>query len=349
MTIFLQAFSVIVGIGFLVFIHELGHFIAAKICKVKVLTFAFGLGPDLIKKTHNGTKYCIKLIPFGGFVAMAGENPYKVTGLKDEYLSLKWYKKIFVAFSGSFLNYIFAIFIFAMFFSMCGISVTSKDPFIGSTIKNYPAALSGLMSGDKIKSIDGVKINAWNDLNINLKNKVNKMTSFIVERRNNSFQVNIFVQKNPATQSGIIGINPVLVKMKIGFFRSFYLGLKVSIAQTTATIMHLWNKIISFENPDVVGPVGVIHIMLNAFKNGICSYIKLIAFISIALGLFNLLPIPMLDGGMIMLFFVEGIRKKQLKMRFIQIYNMIGLIFVIVVFAFATWNDLARLSSHNYK
>ncbi|MDR1721288.1 MAG: M50 family metallopeptidase [Endomicrobium sp.] len=342
MSLILQALSVIIGLGFLVFIHELGHFLAAKMCKVNVVTFAFGFGPDLIKHTYKGTKYCIKAVPFGGFIGMAGETPDKATGAEGEYLSLVWYKKIWILFAGPFSNYIFAIFLFAFIFNVWGIVHSDTNCSIGYVVENSSAALAGLRSGDKIKSIDAVEINTWSDLIANLRSKAGKYAYFIIERGNNSFELNMLVAKNSLTKAGEIGVRPL--KTKISFMESACLGIKFSIQQTVLPVIYLVNRVVSLKKPDISGPVGIIRLMADAAREGVQDYLKLIAFISIALGLFNLFPIPMVDGGMILLFLVEGIIRKQINAKVIQVYNTIGLILISAIFLLATYNDLLQLN-----
>jgi regulator of sigma E protease len=341
MTIILQILSITVGFGFLIFIHELGHFLAARMCKVRILTFAFGFGPDLIKHTYNGTKYCIKTIPFGGFVRMAGENPEEATGDNGEFLSLKWYKKIWISFAGPFSNYILAVFLFALVFNIWGVVKIPTDLSVGTVVKNYPAETAGIIPGDKIKSVNAVEINTWNDLSANLKDKANKQTSFLIERGDIFFELNMIVAKNPVTGAGTIGITPV--KIKPGFLKSVYLGVKTSIVNTIVPVAYLADKVMSLKKPEISGPIGIMQIMANATKTGMQDYLRLIAVISVALGLFNLFPIPMVDGGMILLFFIEGIIRKQISSKVIQVYNTTGLIIMINIFIFATYSDLLRL------
>jgi regulator of sigma E protease len=343
MIIVIQILSILVGFGFLVFIHELGHFLAAKMCKVRILTFAFGFGPDLIKHTYKGTKYCIKAIPFGGFVSMAGDGPNQATGADGEYLSLKWYKKVWISFAGPFSNYILAVFIFAFVFNIWGATTISTSSSVGAVMENYPAAQAGLMIGDKIKSIDGIEINTWKELSDGLKDKADKQTSFVIDRGTYSFDLSMTVAKNPVTGTGAIGIAPLAIKTKAGFLKSIYLGAESSVTQTVMTLAYLTDKAISFEKPDISGPIGVMQVMANATKEGMAHYLKFLAVISVALGLFNLLPIPMVDGGMIVLFFVEGIIRKRISAKVVQIYNTIGLVFILGIFIFATYSDLLRL------
>ncbi|GHT59356.1 RIP metalloprotease RseP [Endomicrobiia bacterium] len=334
MTILIQILGVAFGFGFLIFIHELGHFLVAKMCKVRILTFAFGFGPDLIKHTCKGTKYCIKVIPFGGFVSMAGDDPDKATGADGEYLSLKWHKKAWIALAGPLSNYILAAFILAFVFSIWGF----KSSLVGSVVENSPAAQAGIMPGDKIKSIDGIAVDTWSELTSNLKDKTAKQTVFIVERGTHSFDLNMIVAKNPVTGFGVIGIGPSTVRVKSGFVES----IKYPIRVTDENVRHLANKIVSFKKPDISGPIGVMRAMASTTKTGMCNYLEVLAMISVALGLFNLLPIPMVDGGMIVLFFIEGIIRKRISAKAVQVYSTIGLVFISGIFIFATYNDLFR-------
>jgi regulator of sigma E protease len=343
MTIIIQILGVIIGFGFLVSIHELGHFLAAKACRVKILTFAFGFGPDLVKYTYKNTKYCIKAIPFGGLVSMAGENPEMVTGVDGEYLSLEWYKKVFISFAGPFSNYVLAVFLFIFVFNIWGVTTISKTPLIGSVIKNKPAAQAGLLSGDRIRFIDGVEVNSWSEVTENLKNKVTNWAIFVVERGTYTFEVTLIVDKNSATDTGVFGIAPFIEKLEAGFFESACLGIKIPISQTFMTVKYLVDKLISFEKPDISGPIGIIQLMCNATKSGIADYLKFLAVMSVALGMFNLFPIPMVDGGMVVLFVIEGIIRKRMSMKVMQIYNTIGLIFVFGLFVFAMYSDFLRL------
>jgi regulator of sigma E protease len=285
----------------------------------------------------------VKAIPFGGFLAMAGEYSKELTGKPDEYLSLKWFKKMWISFAGPFFNYILAVLIFAAVFNIWGASEISKSSAIGEVLENYPAAKAGLISGDKIAKIGKIEINSWNDLILNLKDKADKETKFLIERGTSSFSISMVVAENPVTKAGAIGITPEIITTKTAFFYSFWLASKASINQTVMTLAYLADKIISWEKPDIAGPIGVMQVMAKASKSGMKDYLRLLAVISVALGLFNLLPIPMVDGGMIVLFAVEGIIRKRIGERIVQIYNTIGLIFIIAIFIFATYGDLLRL------
>ena len=342
-TFILQVLAVVFGLGFLVFIHELGHFSFAKLFKVKVLKFTLGFGREIWGFTKGETRYSLCLFPLGGMVAMAGENPDEATGQKDEFLSLPFYKKIMIIFAGPLMNYVFAILLFAVIFNIWGMTTLSDEAIIGALAKDSCAQKAGLLINDKILSIDGENIENWGALTSSLKDKAEKEVNLKVLREEQEFDFNFILDKNPTTGSGMLGIQPLIIKEKVSFSNSFRLAYGTALYQTTFTLQYLWDKLIKWEKPEVAGPIGVIQFMANSAKSGFESYLRLLAVISVALGLFNLLPIPLVDGGMIVLFLVEGIIRKKISTKVISIYNYIGLGLILLIFLFATYSDLIRL------
>lgn len=339
----IQVVAVLFGLGLLIFIHELGHFTVAKLYKVKVLKFAFGFGKELWGFTKGETRYSICLFPFGGMVAMAGENPDEATGAKGEFLSLAFYKKILIVFAGPLMNYILAIFLFAIVFTIWGEASVSIETIVGNIAPNSCAQKAGILVNDKILSIDNVELKNWIDLVGNLKDKAEKEVNIKVLRQNQELSFNIILDKNPTTGYGMLGVQPQMLKVITPFFKSFYIACDTVVYQSTFTLQYLWNKIVTWEKPEIAGPVGVIQVMAQSAKSGLESYARLLAVISVALGLFNLLPIPLVDGGMIVLFLAEGIIRKKISTKVISIYNYIGLSIILLIFLFATYSDLIRL------
>ncbi len=341
--VLLQIIAVLFGLGLLIFIHELGHFSLAKFYKVKVLKFAFGFGKELWGFTKGDTRYSICLFPFGGMVAMAGENPDEATGKEGEYLSLPFYKKIIIVFAGPLMNYILAIFLFAFVFNIWGQVTVSTDAVIGLFAPTSCAKEAGLLVNDKIISVDGIEVQNWIELVDNIKDKAEKEVNVKILRDEKELEFNFILDKNPTTGYGMLGIQPITNKETLPLFKSFYYACDAAIYQSTFTLQYLWDKLIKWEKPEVAGPIGVIQVMAKSAKSGFENYIRLLAVISVALGLFNLLPIPLVDGGMIVLFLLEGIIRKKISTKVISVYNTIGLALILVIFLFATYSDLIRL------
>ncbi|MDR0822602.1 MAG: site-2 protease family protein, partial [Endomicrobium sp.] len=214
---------------------------------------------------------------------------------------------------------------------------------LGFVAQNYPAYEAGLIEDDIITSIDGAPVKLWTDISANLKDKSGLNTAFVIQRGSYSFNLSMVVAKNPVTDFGIIGISPKIVKKDVGFLESFKYGTKSVIIQTVMTVAYLIDKIVSFEKPDISGPIGIMQVMANATQKGAEDYLSLLGIISVALGLFNLFPIPFVDGGMIVLYLIEGVIRRRIGQKIIMAYNTIGIVIIGGIFIFATYSDLIRL------
>ena len=335
--------ATVFGIGLLVFIHELGHFLMAKKFKIRVEQFAFGFGPEIVGFDYGGTRYSICAIPLGGMVKMPGEDAATATGSPDEFMSQPWYRRMIIAFFGPFMNYVLAVVIFTIVFFFWGVSIPSEKPVIGDVMDGYPAKVSGIMSGDTIQKINGITINSWQDMAEVIHKSVSKKLKFSVLRANATVTLEMIPAKDPATGVGIIGIAPMVETKKTGLIDSFTMGIKMVVFQTVYTVKYLGMKIIHWEKPEVAGPIGVIQLLAKAAKSGIENLLHFLAVISVALGLFNLFPIPLVDGGHILLALIEAVTRKPLNKSAVQVSNFVGLSIIVFIFIFATYSDLARL------
>lgn len=154
----LQILATVIGIGMLVFVHELGHFTMAKLFKIKVELFALGFGPELFGFTIGETRYAVCAIPLGGMVKMPGEDVNSASGAKDEFLSQPWYKKLTVAILGPLMNYALAVLIFTVIIFHWGLSNPSDKPVIGELVEGMPAQAAGIMPGDKVLKVDNAVV-----------------------------------------------------------------------------------------------------------------------------------------------------------------------------------------------
>ena len=337
----------------LVFIHELGHYIAAKKNGVKVEQFSIGFGPELFgfnDKDNTRWKFCI--LPFGGYVKMNGELLVNSKNHKyndkdsGSFNNASLLSRFIIVFSGPLANVILGIFLITLLYSFHGRYETRA--FVDKIVENSPAETSGLKSGDLILSVDNKKVLLFSDLK-SFVNQNGKSIRLEVKRNNKIIIINVtpeLVQlsgsSNKIYRIGIIAQKPVLVKLNI--ISSMYYGLKDTFNLTIEWVKGFL-KLISFNvnKNDIAGPIGIAEISGNALSNGLVSIIFLMALLSINLGLINLLPIPALDGGYILLYIMEFLLKKpiseNIQLRLIQF----GVFILIFLMVFVTFLDIQKL------
>lgn len=340
---FFQVIATVFGVGILVFIHELGHFMMAKKFGIRVEKFTFGFGPEIVGFTKGETRYAICAIPLGGMVKMPGEDPDNASGSPDEFMSQPWYRRLVIAFFGPFMNYVLAIILFTIVIAHWGLPKPSMEPVIGEVMATYPAEQAGLKSGDTVLSVNGAPAKSWEELATLIHQYPDKPVRLVVQRDGKEFDAVITPKKDPATGIGLIGISPKTEIEKVGIMPAMWLSTKLAVYQSVFTLKYLGEKLVRWEKPEVAGPIGVVQILAKAAKSGWESLLHLLAVVSVALGLFNLLPIPLVDGGHIFLALIEGIIRRPINKKVVQVSNLVGLGIIVSIFLFATYSDLARL------
>ncbi|MBL7157147.1 MAG: RIP metalloprotease RseP [Candidatus Omnitrophica bacterium] len=342
---------VLVFFSILIIVHEFGHMLMAKRVGVKVERFSLGLGKKVFGIKRGGTEYVISAFPFGGYVKLAGDNPVECKGTADEFFSKSPLKRFLVIIGGPFTNYIFA---FVLFTAIFMIGVPSLTTRVGRLLPDYPAQVSGVKEGDLIFEIDGKEVVYWEDLvGIVQKDTRGIPLKFKVKRRSRilTFWIapkviktkNIFGQE---TTVGMIGIAPKeeIIFVKHNLLEAVTLGGKRLIALTNRTYKGLWLLITGGlpVRESLTGPIGIAFLIGEAAKLGIVHLLSLMAYINIALAVFNLLPFPILDGGHILFLAVEKLRGKPLSVRTQETVSQVALYILIAFALFVTWNDITK-------
>jgi len=347
-TFFISLIGFLVVLTPLVFIHELGHYLAAIKNGVIVEQFSVGFGPELFgfNDKHN-TRWKVCLIPFGGYVKMKGEllvnneNYQNSNYAKGYFNNASLFSRLIIVFSGPLANIVLGILIITTLYSFHG--RYEVKPEINQVIKNSPADRSGLKPNDLIISINDKKVANFEDIK-KIVTKNNKQLSFEISRNKQVLFFNIKPEildaadaRNKSYKIGIIASSPILVKHDL--ISSIYYGLKDSLILTYEWIKG-FVKLVSFniDKKDIAGPIGIAKISGNAISSGIPNLLFLMALLSINLGLINLLPIPALDGGYILMYFAEFIlgrpinQKIQFKLIQIGVFLLIFLMIIITFF-----------------
>lgn len=349
----LIALTVILVFSLVVVIHELGHFLVCRALGVRVEKFAVGFGKELFGFDWKGTRWSFCLLPLGGYVKPAGEELDESSGAPDEFFGQAWYRRIAIALAGPVMNYILAIVCFFMLMFIWGQAKPSSQPVIGDVVSGFPAYAAGLQKDDKILAINGKPVASWEDAAKEIHENPDKPIDMQYERKTAEGNVQKIVaivpKKDDQRGVGLIGISPTFENERQGFLESWKTAWDQTVFWTVLTLKYLGDAIINRKKPELAGPVGIVSIVAKVAKEGFQELLGLIALISLSLGLFNFFPIPLLDGGHVFLYLLEGLMRKPLNKKFVQTANIIGATFLFAVFIFATTQDITRLKSSFWK
>ncbi|MBP3596459.1 MAG: RIP metalloprotease RseP [Clostridia bacterium] len=414
MSIIIGALKVIFVLGFLILIHEGGHFLVAKACKVKVKEFSIGFGPKIFERKGKETKYTLRLVPFGGFVDMLGEN--EQIDEPGSFSSSPVWKRMAIVVAGATVNIVFG---FIVYFSLIAIDFNQVSTTVNEILPEYSTNLIALENGDEIEKINNTKIHLKTDIDKVLSEVENPNLNLEIKRNGENKTINVVATKkiskyigiyfgstdsldseiqyiqpdSPAETAGlkkgdkIIGINglqtenPIeiskniitdIVELKIKRenkelivnvnakdVESYVLGVSFEKAEPNLLnrmyygywesieyLKALGESIITLIKGDVqmdqmMGPIGISEVIVKT--EGISQFVYFLSIISLSLGVSNLLPIPALDGGRLLLLIIEAIRRKPLKQQTEITIQMIGFSFIILLSLYISFNDIIRI------
>lgn len=332
-------------IAVLVLAHELGHFIAARRIGIPVHEFSLGFGYKLFSIKRNGIEYSFRLIPLGGFVRMAGEELGDDFSQPGGYSSRTPLEKIRVSFAGPFMNFVLAILIFIYIFAFIGIPHVSNEPVLGKVLEGKPAYTAGLRENDRVIEIEGIKVTTWSEFTEQITNSSpGEELNIVIEREGKVQSFTIIPELNDTTEQTIIGVLNKIEYDKQGILASIKIGLQQTYELTVLLLSALWTMITGGASvQDLAGPVGITRLVGEAAQIGTVYLLNFTAFLSINLGILNLLPIPALDGSKIIFATIEGIRRKPIEPEREGFIHWLGFIFLMFLIVIVTYNDIIKL------
>jgi len=426
----------VVLLGLVIFIHELGHFVAAKARGVRVLRFSLGFGPAIVAFRRGETEYRLSWIPLGGYVQMAGDSPDESGEMpagREEYLSHPWFGRLIIAAAGPAANLVGAFVVLAItgmvgvtspdyenrlgttpdssfayragvrendrivalqgqpvatfheieskywaarkekapmrvtvdregrrfdvtlapedrarFFS--SLAPSSYPPVIGNVMTGMPAYKAGLRAGDRIVSVNGRPVTRWEELPQALRGQVDKPVQLLVQRGDSQFPLTVkpINADGNKQHNGMIGIEPprrLTYIERAGFFESIGLGFRGTLDLVPAVYSQMWLTITRpiYYREYLGGPIFIAQAASEQARRGFDSWLQLMAWISVAVMAFNLLPLPLLDGGHIVLALLEAVRRHGISARAYLRFQKAGLMMVGALFVFILANDFNRL------
>jgi len=351
-------FSFIVCLGILIFVHELGHFLFAKLFKVRVLKFSLGFGPKIFSKTVGETEYQLSALPLGGYVKMFGENPdeQEESGSdRDASFAHKTvWQRFLIVLAGPVFNLLFSLVLFFFVFFFMGLPDSRDTTKIGEVTVDSPAAAAGVLAGDTILTINGHATDEWMDVLTLVKDSKGEALTFLMARDNR--EVSLVVTPAILPVKDIFG-EQVDKRYMIGIMRAselFYTPTGFSGAFQAAcsqTWMYITLTVLGFVKliqqvvpvSELGGPILIAQIAGQQMQAGWVNFIFFTGLLSVNLGILNLLPIPVLDGGHLMFLTFEAVRRKPMSEKMQIFAQQVGIAFLGVAMIFVFYNDIARI------
>ena len=344
--------AAVAGLGVLIFVHELGHFLVAKYTGVGVERFSIGFGPRIIGRTYGETEYRLSVIPLGGYVKLSGENPDdESTGSVPNSFAAKsvWVRLAIIAAGPSF-NFLMAIIIYSAIYI---VGVPRIPAVVGNVSSESPAMQAGLVEGDKIVRINGRPIEFWLDMKRVVTKNAGRDLVLLIEREGRRINLHVVPKltkdKNifgEPIQEGRLGIRAPNTRVYKSYppHVALWKGTVRTAELTKLTVLAVI-KLIQGTIPakSIGGPIMIIQMTGQQAKVGLFSYVSFLALLSINLGILNLLPIPILDGGHIVFLSLEAVMARPLSIKWREIAQQVGLVLIITLMLFALLNDITRI------
>lgn len=333
----------------IVFVHELGHFATAKFSGMQVDEFAIGFGPKIYSHKYGSTVYSLRAIPLGGFNRIQGMTDQEELNDKS-YLSKPVRYRLLVISAGAIMNFVLAIVLmWGLMFTM-GTAEVSTEPVVGTIMKNSAAADAGIQSGDMIRSIEGREVTKWSDItkivdevHRSIGTQATGPVSVVIERNGVEETLHMVPKYDEQANRFLLGVVPVVTKVDRGFFESGWLAIKRTGELCKLMVTSIYGMIIGTEKANLAGPIGVAQLAGQVASAGFVNLLMFTAFLSINLGILNLLPIPLLDGGYIILLLIEGITRRKMPQKALYYIQVVGIAILGSLFIFAMIQDFRRV------
>jgi regulator of sigma E protease len=344
--------AAVVGLGVLIVFHEFGHFLLAKLSGVGVLTFSVGFGPKLWVKKKGETEYALSAFPLGGYVKMVGEDPeeeVKAVDLERSFAHKSLLKRTAIVAAGPGFNLLLAVVLLMIVFLFYGVPVLSN--LIGAVEPESPAAQAGLQKGDRIVAVDGQAVTAWDDLSSKIKQSAGRYLDLRVQRSGEELAMTVQPRKREVKnifgelkEDWMIGIGSQVSIEKGDPGLAISKAFVQTYEYSKLTLIGLYKMITREVSPrNLGGPILIAQMAGQQAQEGIGSFLAFLAVLSINLGILNLLPVPVLDGGHLFFFAIEAIIGRPVSIKYREKAQQVGIFLLLLLMIFAFANDIFRL------
>ncbi len=341
----MYALAFILVVGLVVLVHELGHFGAARLCGVRVYEFAFGLGPRLFARRVGQTLYAVRALPLGGMCRLAGMDDSELAaeqadpGDPASFPNRPFWQRIFIVAAGPLMNFVLAAALFTCLFCAYGVPMATVVDVMDAS----PAQAAGFRAGDTIISVNGRPVASVAGFVNTISTSWDRCLDVEVQRDGGRETLQVIPEYDVQAQVGRIGVRLTESPVRAEARGALSGALKYTWGVVDTTVTSLWAALSGRAKPEVSGPLGIAGMSAQAAQQGLPSLMMFIALISTSLGLLNLMPVPILDGGWIVLLAVEAIRGKPLSPQIEDAFKFVGLALLMLLMVYATVSDISRL------
>lgn len=330
-------------LGLLVVVHEAGHFLAARRAGIRVHEFTIGFGPALYRRRIGETLYALRVIPWGAGVRIAGMEPGEVddpAGFARQSIRTR----AGVIFAGPFMNLLLAVLLFAFIFSVLGIGRATLT--VAQVLPGGPAAEAGLRPGDRILEVEGRRVASWDQVVAVVQASPGRPLSFVVERGGARREVMVTPERSPTDpRLGFVGLAPVVRMERQPLAGALWSGVKETYRVSVLLVRGMLLAVTGKVEARLMGPVGIGQLIGEAARMGLRELLYLTAVLSANLALFNLVPIPALDGSRLLFLGVELVRGRPVDPARENLVHLVGFALLMILFLVITYMDLARLGA----
>jgi regulator of sigma E protease len=354
-TVLVYALAAVLVLGVLIFVHELGHFLVAKACGVQVLRFSLGFGPKVLGKKVGETEYLLSLIPLGGYVKMLGEDdPESGSAAADPARSFAHqplFKRFAIVFAGPFSNLFSSWVCLVVVAALYGILVPSNQAKVGGLVHGLPAEKAGLASNDLILSVNGDEIGSWDQLVEHTINSQGNPMALKVRRGDAITDVTVVPEKQTTTnifgenvgEAYRIGIERAAETESVPVLKAPWLAARQVYFYSELIVLSLVKMVQGKVSArELGGPITIARLAGERAQSGLKNLLEFMAFLGVNLGVLNLLPIPVLDGGHLFFFAAEAVFRRPVEARVREVAQQVGLVLLVSLMLFAVYNDIYR-------
>lgn len=337
----LTVVAIVLVFGVLVAVHELGHFLVAKAFGMPVDEYSLGFGPHIFTRRFGETQYSLRIIPLGGYVRVAGMDG-QASDNPRVYTNRPLWERFLVIFAGPIMNLLLAFLLYVVLYGPVGVPTVTT--MVVHVMPHYPAAAAGIRSGDRIVAIDGTRVSNYTQLESAIAAHAKDLIRVTVSRGHRQFTRLVHTRYDKSLKERLIGIEMQRVVVHQGIINSVKTGIVQTVQLTGEWFVALYNMVTGHTHfmSDVAGPVGIAVMVGQAARAGLAYLLLLAAALSLNLGLFNVLPVPVLDGSRLFLIGIEAIRGRPMDPDHESMIHLVGMALLIVFVVFVTYHEVVQ-------